>query len=154
MQSILPQVPVIDLSPTMSWFEKSRRKKKRKRTTTAKKTRMATVTATRSEGVSIATDLARAIRVKEWFRDVRPTTEHHRERSPKWWSKIPLHERPSKDCCGRGGGWRLHLALYLKWRAFLDEHAVARGRHDPRVESPKVEIQSLFHGNTKDEDQI
>jgi hypothetical protein len=44
--------------------------------------------------------------------------------------------------------------LYLKWRAFLDEHGVARGRHDPRVESPKVEIQSLFHWNTKDEDQI
>jgi hypothetical protein len=44
--------------------------------------------------------------------------------------------------------------LYLKWRALLDEHGVARGRHDPRVESPKVEIQSLFHGNTKDEDQI
>ena len=44
--------------------------------------------------------------------------------------------------------------LYLKWRAFLDEHGVGRGRHDPRVESPKVEIESLFHGNTKDEDQI
>jgi hypothetical protein len=44
--------------------------------------------------------------------------------------------------------------LYLKWRAFLDERGVARGRHDPRVEPPKVEIQSLFHGNTKDEDQV
>jgi hypothetical protein len=36
----------------------------------------------------------------------------------------------------------------------LDEHGVRRSLRDPRVESPKVEIQSLFHGNTKDEDQV
>ena len=46
------------------------------------------------------------------------------------------------------------IYLYLKWRAFLDEHGVRRRLRDPRVESPKVEIQSLFHGNTKDEDQV
>jgi hypothetical protein len=44
--------------------------------------------------------------------------------------------------------------LYLRWRAFLDERGVGRGRHDPRVEPPKAEIQRLFHGNSKDEDQI
>jgi len=48
------------------------------------------------------------------------------------------------------------LWLWVRFLAFLD----ARGLHlplrrgDPRVEPPKVEVQSLFHGNTKDEDQI
>jgi hypothetical protein len=44
--------------------------------------------------------------------------------------------------------------LYLKLMAFLDEHRVGLGRYDPRVQPSKVEVQSLFHGNTKDEDQI
>jgi hypothetical protein len=44
--------------------------------------------------------------------------------------------------------------LYLKLLAFSDERGIRRKRHDPRVDPPKVEIQSLFHGNTKDEDQI
>jgi hypothetical protein len=48
------------------------------------------------------------------------------------------------------------LWLWMRVSAFLD----ARGMHlplrrgDPRHEPSKVEIQSLFHGNTKDEDQI
>jgi len=44
--------------------------------------------------------------------------------------------------------------VYLKWRAFLDERGIGRGPRDPRGDPAKVEIQSLFHGNTKDEDQI
>lgn len=45
---------------------------------------------------------------------------------------------------------------WLRFLAFLD----ARGLHlplrrgDPRHEPSKVEIQTLFRGNTKDEDQI
>jgi hypothetical protein len=48
------------------------------------------------------------------------------------------------------------LWLWTKLLAFLD----ARGLHlplrrgDPRVEPPKVEVQGLFNGNTKDDDQI
>jgi hypothetical protein len=44
--------------------------------------------------------------------------------------------------------------LYLKLLAFSDERGIRCSVHDPRVDPPKVEIQSLFHGNTKDEDQI
>ena len=44
--------------------------------------------------------------------------------------------------------------LYLRWLAFSDERGIRRTRHDPRVDPPRVEVQSLFHGNTKDEDQI
>jgi hypothetical protein len=45
--------------------------------------------------------------------------------------------------------------LYLKLLALCDAHGVSLGRYDPRTKPPKVEIQSLFHGNTKDdEDQI
>jgi len=46
--------------------------------------------------------------------------------------------------------------LWMKFLAFLD----ARGLHlplrrgDPRHEPSKVEVQTLFQGNTKDEDQI
>ena len=48
------------------------------------------------------------------------------------------------------------LWLWMRFLGFLD----ARGLHlrlrrgDPRVEPSKVEVQSLFHGNTKDEEQI
>ena len=48
------------------------------------------------------------------------------------------------------------LWLWMKGLAFMD----ARGIHlplrrgDPRVEPRKVEVQTLFLGNTKDEDQI
>jgi hypothetical protein len=44
--------------------------------------------------------------------------------------------------------------LYLKLLTFLDEHGGSAGRYDARAEPSKVEIQSLFHGNTKDQDQI
>jgi hypothetical protein len=44
--------------------------------------------------------------------------------------------------------------LYVKLLAFSDERGIRRRVRDPRVDPPKVEIQSLFHGNTKDEDQL
>ena len=44
--------------------------------------------------------------------------------------------------------------LWVKLLAFLDSHGFHLHRGDPRHEPPKVEIQSLFHGNTKDDDQI
>ncbi len=40
--------------------------------------------------------------------------------------------------------------LYLRVIMFLDEHSLLFRRR----KVPKVEIQTLFHGNTKDEDQI
>jgi hypothetical protein len=36
----------------------------------------------------------------------------------------------------------------------LQERGWSLGRYDVSHEPSKVEIQSLFHGNTKDEDQI
>jgi hypothetical protein len=44
--------------------------------------------------------------------------------------------------------------LYLKLLSFLHEHGWSLGRYDASHEPSKVEIQTLFHGNTKDEDQI
>jgi hypothetical protein len=48
------------------------------------------------------------------------------------------------------------LWLWMKFLSFLDVRGLhlALRRGDPRVEPSKVEVQSLFHGNTKDEDQI
>lgn len=46
------------------------------------------------------------------------------------------------------------LWLYLKVLSFFRENGWGLGRYDPSHEPSKVEIQSLFHGNTKDEDQI
>jgi hypothetical protein len=46
------------------------------------------------------------------------------------------------------------LWLYVRLLAFLKERRIRLGRFDASRESAKVEIQSLFHGNTKDEDQI
>ena len=46
------------------------------------------------------------------------------------------------------------LWAYLKLLAFLDAHGLGLGRYDARHKASKVEIQTLFHGNTKDEDQI
>ncbi|MGC2195198.1 MAG: hypothetical protein WA628_11035 [Terriglobales bacterium] len=46
------------------------------------------------------------------------------------------------------------LWLYLKLLAFFKERGVTLGRYDASREPAKVEIQTLFHGNTKDEDQI
>ena len=46
------------------------------------------------------------------------------------------------------------LWLYLKFLSFLKERGLGGGRYDPSHEPSKVEIQSIFHGNTKDEDQI
>ena len=50
-------------------------------------------------------------------------------------------------------------ALFWLWTrllAFLDARGLRLPLHrgDPRVEPSKIEIQTLFHGNTKDEDQI
>ena len=44
--------------------------------------------------------------------------------------------------------------LYLKVLAFVHERGFRIGRLDASHEPPKIEIQSLFHGNTKDQDQI
>jgi hypothetical protein len=45
--------------------------------------------------------------------------------------------------------------LYLKLVALLDEWFECRfGWSLRRQRAPKVEVQTLFHGNTKDEDQI
>jgi hypothetical protein len=44
--------------------------------------------------------------------------------------------------------------LYLKLLVFLKERRISLGRYDASHEPSKVEIQTLFHGNTKDEDQI
>jgi hypothetical protein len=46
------------------------------------------------------------------------------------------------------------LWLYLRLLASLKERRMRLGRFDASHEPSKVEIQSLFHGNTKDEDQI
>jgi len=43
---------------------------------------------------------------------------------------------------------------YLRLLAFLKERGIRLGRYDASHEPAKVEIQSLFHGNTKNEDQI
>lgn len=48
-----------------------------------------------------------------------------------------------------GGVW-----AYLHLLAFLKERGIRVGRYDVSQEPAKVEIQTLFHGNTKDEDQI
>jgi hypothetical protein len=48
------------------------------------------------------------------------------------------------------------LMAYLKLIAFLESHNLGlllRSR-TLRQKAPKVEIQTIFHGNTKDEDQI
>lgn len=46
--------------------------------------------------------------------------------------------------------------LWMKLMVFLDAWGVhlPLRRGDPRHEPSKVEIQTLFHGNAKDEDQI
>jgi hypothetical protein len=44
--------------------------------------------------------------------------------------------------------------LYLKLLTFLRERGLRLGRYDASHEPSKVEIQTLFHGNTKDQDQI
>ncbi len=46
--------------------------------------------------------------------------------------------------------------LWMKFMALLDARGLRMPlrRGDPRVEPSKLEVQSLFHGNTKDEDQI
>lgn len=46
------------------------------------------------------------------------------------------------------------LWLFLKLLSFLHERGWTLGGYDPSHEPGKVEIQTLFHGNTKDEDQI
>lgn len=48
------------------------------------------------------------------------------------------------------------LWLGVKFLALLDARGLGRSLHrgDPRVEPAKIDVQSLFHGNTKDEDQI
>jgi len=48
------------------------------------------------------------------------------------------------------------VLLWMRLLAFLDARGfhLPQGRGDPRHEPSKVEIQTLFHGNTKDEDQI
>jgi hypothetical protein len=55
MHNVLPQALLIARLPPMFWFEKNQRKKRRRMKTTAKKARMTTVTAIRSER-DIATD--------------------------------------------------------------------------------------------------
>jgi hypothetical protein len=40
------------------------------------------------------------------------------------------------------------IYVYLKARIFLDERGMGRFRRDPRANPSKVEIQSLFRGNT------
>jgi hypothetical protein len=44
--------------------------------------------------------------------------------------------------------------LYLKLLTFVRERGWSLGRYDASYEPKKVAIQTLFHGNTKDEDQI
>jgi hypothetical protein len=46
------------------------------------------------------------------------------------------------------------IYLYLKWRAFLDQHGVPRSLRDPRVGVPERGNPKSVQGNTKDEDQI
>jgi hypothetical protein len=46
------------------------------------------------------------------------------------------------------------ICVYLKLLAFLRERGWSLGRYDASHEPSKVEIQTLFHGNTKDQDQI
>ena len=46
------------------------------------------------------------------------------------------------------------ILVYLKILAFVHERGWSLGRYDASHEPSKVEIQTLFHGNTKDEDQI
>ncbi len=46
------------------------------------------------------------------------------------------------------------ILVYLKILAFLKEGGWSLGRFDASHEPSKVEIQTLFQGNTKDEDQI
>ena len=46
------------------------------------------------------------------------------------------------------------LGLYLKLLSFLREQGWRLGRYDASHEPSKVEIQTLFHGNTRDDDQI
>ena len=48
-----------------------------------------------------------------------------------------------------GGVW-----AYVRLLAFLKERGMRLGRYDASHEPSKVEIQTLFHGNTRDEDQI
>ena len=43
---------------------------------------------------------------------------------------------------------------YLHLLAVLKERGIRVGRYDASYEPGKVEIQTLLHGNTKDEDQI
>ena len=46
------------------------------------------------------------------------------------------------------------LWLYLKLLSFLHERGWSLNRYDASHEPSKVEIQTLFHGNSKDEDQL
>jgi len=46
------------------------------------------------------------------------------------------------------------LWLFLKLLLFVHERGWTSGRYDPSPEPGKVEIQTLFHGNTKNQDQI
>jgi hypothetical protein len=48
----------------------------------------------------------------------------------------------------------LCIWLYLKFLAYLRERGWSAGRFDPGSEPPKVEVQTIFHGNTEDQDQI
>jgi hypothetical protein len=43
---------------------------------------------------------------------------------------------------------------YLKILEYVHQRGGSLGRLDASQEPPKVEIQSIFHGNTKDQDQI
>ena len=43
---------------------------------------------------------------------------------------------------------------YVHLLAFLKERGIRLGRYDASHKPAKVEIQTLFYGNTKDEDQI
>jgi hypothetical protein len=51
------------------------------------------------------------------------------------------------------GGVATGIWLYLKFLAFLRERGWG-ARFDPGHEPPRVEVQTMFHGNTKDQDQI
>ena len=46
------------------------------------------------------------------------------------------------------------LWLYIRGLSFARERGWRLGRYDASHEPSKVEIQTLFHGNTKDEDQL
>jgi len=57
-----------------------------------------------------------------------------------------------KVLLGFGGG-ALGIWLLLKSLSFLRERGWI-AKFDPGHEPPKVEVQTIFHGNTKNQDQI